>query len=463
MSEEGRCSGAAILPAALRARKASQARDSRSGLALSFGKVRVECVGTRRTEHRRPNWRPKCIHVRVNDALTGPKGPSAMRSPAPAAHAPTSGARQLAGQITAVVCFALALWTLGEWLRDYHYHDVLVALRVLPRYRVALALALTTCGYVILVGYDLLAFRFVHHRVPFPRVALGSFVSCALGNNLGNILVTGAAVRYWLYGSLGLSAAELTQVVLFCSLGFWLGFLFLGALLFVGDPVLLPPALHLPGATTRPMGIAFLVLLAAYAGLVMTRRTPLRIGAWRFPLPSPALTLGQLFITTLDLTTMGTALWVLLPPAPDLSYPRFLAIFLLALVSGAASQVPGGVGIFEAVVLLLLSPRDPPPDLAAALLVFRATYFILPLFVAAGTIGIREGRARVARGPSSLRSRRPLDRHDGAAGPSPRRSSSRGRCCCSPAPYRAQPDGSGGFTGSHRCRSSRCRTSSRVS
>ncbi|HXJ34053.1 MAG TPA: bifunctional lysylphosphatidylglycerol flippase/synthetase MprF [Candidatus Eisenbacteria bacterium] len=312
-------------------------------------------------------------------------------------HAPTSGARRLAGQVVALVCFALALWALRESLRDYHYRDIAAALRGVPSSRVALALALAACGYAILVGYDLLAFRFVHHRVPFPRVVLGSFVSCALGNNLGNILVTGAAVRYWLYGSLGLSAVELTQVVLFCSLGFWLGFLCLGALLFIGDPILLPPALHLPGGTTRPLGIAFLVLLVAYAAIVMARQRPLRIGTWRFPLPSPALTVGQLFVATLDLTTMGTALWVLLPPAPDLSYPRFLATFLVALVSGAASQVPGGLGIFETVILLLLSPRVAPPDLVAALLAFRATYFILPLFVAAMTIGVREGWERVPR------------------------------------------------------------------
>lgn len=309
---------------------------------------------------------------------------------------PASRALRLAQWLAPVVFFGLALWALRETLRDYRPGDIAAALRGLPSPSVALALAIATCGYLVLAGYDLLGFRFIGRALRLRELALASFVSNALGNNLGNILVTGAAVRYWIYTSLGISAAEVTKVVLFCSLGYWLGFLALGALLFVWVPVALPAALHLPAATTRPIGVVLLALLGLYLVLVGIRRRPIKLGAWRFTLPSPALTGGQLIVALLDLGLTGTALYVLLPAVPDWTYAQFMTIFLLALVAGTASQVPGGLGVFES-VLLLLSPQTATVGVAAALLAFRGIYFILPLFAAAALIGARQGWQHVPR------------------------------------------------------------------
>lgn len=302
-----------------------------------------------------------------------------------------STALRLARRLVPVAFFGFALWALHQSLRDYHYGDIAAAFRELPSERLALALAIAICGYLVLAGYDLLAFRFIGRTLRLRDFALASFISNALGNNLGNILLTGAAVRYWIYTSLGISAAEVAKVVLFCSLGFWLGFVALGALLFIFVPIAVPAALHLPAATTRPIGFVLLALLGLYLVLVGTRRTSPRLGAWQLTLPSPGLTAGQLIVASLDLCLMGLALYALLPVTLDWSYPRFMAIFLLALVCGTASQVPGGFGVFETVVILL-SPRAATVGVAAALLAFRGIYFILPLFVATTLVGLRERR-----------------------------------------------------------------------
>lgn len=298
-----------------------------------------------------------------------------------------------------MLCFGLALWALHHVLREHRYQDVLAALRELPRTRLALALALTAAGYTVLVGYDRLAFQFVGRALPLKRIALASFVGYAFGNNIGHTLLAGATARYWFYTSVGVSAADVARIVVFCSLGFWLGYFTLATAAFTLEPVAVPAALHLPLATTQPLGLALFALLVAYGVLVASRRGRVRLGGWSLELPSPRLTAGQLAVGTADLALMSAALWVLLPAELGLSYLAFLPVFLVALAAGAASQVPGGLGVFEATLLLLIPNGTAGPELVGALLAFRGIYCLLPLLIAATLVALHALRAR----PSWLR------------------------------------------------------------
>lgn len=317
-----------------------------------------------------------------------------------------------AGPFLGMGVFALSLWVLQDWLRAQRYSQLRAALSAIPPSALGRAAVLTALGYAVLVGYDLLALRFVGRRVPGGSVAATAFIANALGNNFGNTLITGTAVRFWTYTSAGLSAPEITKVVLFCSGGFWLGFLFVGGLAFVIDPVVLPEVPHWAGDTTRPLGIVLLALLAAY--LVLTalpaiRGRPLALGARTLELPSPALTLGQVAVATCDLGLTCAVFHALLPAAAGVGFAHAAAAFLVALVAGNLSLVPGGLGVFESAVVLLLGVHVPAAGLAAALLAFRGVYFVAPLFVAAALLGMRAGapllpalRGRAASGTRSL-------------------------------------------------------------
>ncbi|WP_051244101.1 bifunctional lysylphosphatidylglycerol flippase/synthetase MprF [Azohydromonas australica] len=299
-----------------------------------------------------------------------------------------------AGPFAGIAVFALALWVLQDWLRGQRYHELLDAVSALPASALVQAGLLTLAGYATLTGYDLLAMRFIGRRVPGASVASTAFIANALGNNFGNTLVTGAAVRYWTYTAAGLSAAEVSKVVLFCSAGFWLGFLGVGGVAFVLGPVPLPQALRWAGATTRALGWAFLALLGAYL-LLSVASAAGRLSMpgprpWR--LPSPALTLGQLGVASLDLCLMSAVFHALLPPSAGVSYLQGVAVFLIALLAGNASLVPGGLGVFESAMVLMLGQRVGAAELAAALLLFRGVYFIAPLFAAALLVGLRAGR-----------------------------------------------------------------------
>jgi phosphatidylglycerol lysyltransferase len=335
---------------------------------------------------------PDAAPPRHDDDAADPAGPAAAR----ARRALHLVAARLAPAV-GIVLFGLALWVLHGLLREHPYRELAGALAALGGWQVAAALGLMAAGYLSSIGYDLLALRFVGATVPSKDAAAAALLSGALGNNIGNTLLTGGAVRYWIYTAAGLPGRRIVAVVLFCSVGFWLGYLTLGAIAFLAAPLELPASLHLGAASTRPVGAAFLAALCLWLALC-ARGRPLGWGAWRMAPPAPALALGQVAVGTADLGLMAGALYVLLPQAQDIGFVAFLPAFLIALVAGTASQVPGGLGVFEAALLLLLSHRVDAGPLAASMLAFRGIYLVLPLLLAAAFIGARGlgrgGRAR---------------------------------------------------------------------
>ena len=315
-------------------------------------------------------------------------------------------ARQWKGVIAPLagaICFGLALWILHDFLRHYSYREIVAGLHAMPPARRVLALLLTVAAYTVLTGYDLLGFRAIGRRIPARRVALGAFIGYAFSNNFGHTLLTGAAARYWIHAPAGLPASDIGRIVFFCSISFWLGYLTLGAALFI---VVAPPApevLKLPWQTLRPLGFAFLIPLAAYA-VMIARGVTIRVGKLSLPLPAPRFAVGQVALGMSDLLLMATILYALLPNVHDLEPARFLAIFLLALAAGAASQVPGGLGVFESSLLALMPPDMRTAETIASLLVFRAIYYLAPMLIATALVGIRAG-ARHAERLGSVASR----------------------------------------------------------
>lgn len=288
-----------------------------------------------------------------------------------------------AAPLVGLAAFALATWLLWRELSGHSYAALTAAVREVPGSALAWALGLTLAGYAMRSAHDLLALRYVRRRLPLRTVATASFLANALSNNLGNTLVTGAAARYWVYASAGLSAAENLRIVLFCGIGAGLGWMGMAALAWAATP------------GWRVAGGGLALGLLAYLVLSASRRR-WSLGGWRLQLPSPILGLGQVVVGMVELLFMAATLYALLPEAVPPG--RFLAVFALAVAAGAASHVPGGLGVFEGVVMLLLGERIAAPGLAAALLLFRAIYLVLPLLLASLWMALRVARWQRLRG-----------------------------------------------------------------
>lgn len=298
--------------------------------------------------------------------------------------------RQLLGLLLGVTLFALALGVLHNILRDYHYHQITKELSEIPGQDLYLAIALTLLNYVVLTGYDWLALKYIKRPLDYSRVALTSFISYAFSQNLGFGILTGGSLRYRMYSAWGISGLEITNIVAFCALTFWMGIFAVGGIVFTVIPLTLPTTLHLPFNSAWPIGVLFLIISVGYLLWSLLANKPLVIKHWEFAVPPARIAIGQFVIASLDWSLAGAVLFVLLPPSQSLSYFGLLGIFILAQIVGLISHVPGGLGVFEAMVLFALTPELPAAKVLGSLLAFRAIYYLMPLALATGGLGTYE-------------------------------------------------------------------------
>jgi len=292
--------------------------------------------------------------------------------------------------------FGLALWVLHRELASFRLEDVLQHLRAIPRAAVASAVALTVIGYVVLTGYDLLAFRWIRNPLSPLKVAFASFIGFVFSHNVGLSFFGGSAVRYRILSSFGVTAGDIARVITFNLFTFWLGFLSLGGAALAFEPIPVPRSLHAVVATSRPIGIALLLLFAGCLAASALRREPLRLRGFEIALPRPPMTLAQTLLSAVDWALAAAVLYVLLPRIHHhVGFAGFLGIFLLAQVIGLASNVPAGIGVFESVMVLMLSPFLAGDRVLGSLVAYRLVYYIAPLAVGIALLAAYEARERL--------------------------------------------------------------------
>ncbi|MGD9950732.1 MAG: hypothetical protein AB7U29_20010 [Desulfobulbus sp.] len=288
--------------------------------------------------------------------------------------------------LIALVLFAGALYILHHSLSEFHYHDIVRQLHALKLTQIGAALGLTVLSYLIMTGYDLLAIRYVRRPLAASKVVLTSFISYAFSNNIGLSLLAAGSIRFRLYSAWGLSTEEIARVISFTVTTFWLGVCASGGLTFLVEPLPLPSRLHLPFTTVQPLGWGLLALVIGYLATVSLRSKPINLGGWQFPLPRPTMAWAQIFVGMIDWLLAGSVLYVLLPASAHISLLHLLGIFLLAQVVALISHVPGGLGVFESLILVSL-PGVPVDGLAGSLMLYRAIYYLLPLAGASLLLG----------------------------------------------------------------------------
>jgi phosphatidylglycerol lysyltransferase len=302
-----------------------------------------------------------------------------------------------------LLLFAIALLVLRKELHAVTWHELTSDVLATPTAQILGALLLTALNYAALTGYDLLAFAYIGNPLSRWRVAGASFLAYAVANSVGFAMFSGAAVRYRFYTRWGVTAQELSRIVFSYSVTFWLGLLALGGLALVASP--LPAALELPAhELVAPVGWLLLLTSVAYLAVVIVRREPIRVFRLELPLPPPRIAFAQLAVSAVEWALAGAVLYVLLPKS-DLSFLGLLGAFLAAQLLGLASHVPGGVGVFEGLMVILLKPFLSSAELLPALVVYRLLYYVLPLAVALLALladELRQRREQAARAGAFL-------------------------------------------------------------
>jgi phosphatidylglycerol lysyltransferase len=311
---------------------------------------------------------------------------------------PTVTARRVPPWTTllGIALFGLAIFWLHHLLGQYRWRDILAQVHAIPSSRVLRGILLTCAGYGCLTLYDALGVRFAGARVPYPRVALIAFMAYAIGHNVGLNTLSGGAIRYRAYSALGLSAKQIGTIIAFGTLTFTLGAAVLLGLSLLTQAGLSGSVLHVHASLAILAGCLLLAVVATYMSVAWVRREPLCYRAIRIPVLRPPLALAQIAVACADLLFAAGVLYVLLPPQAAIGFAAFAGVYLIAIAAGIVSNVPGGIGVFETVLLLLL--RSVPPDrLLGALLVYRAIYNFGPFGLALVLLGLHE--LWVQRGP----------------------------------------------------------------
>ncbi len=322
--------------------------------------------------------------------------------------------RRAAPVLLGILLLAVGLFALHHVLKPVNAEDLLANIRATPTPILIAAVLGTAIAYAALVGYDVLALQFIGRRLPWRVVSLGGFLAYAFGNTIGASVVSGGAVRYRIYSAVGLNAFEVATVSSYIGVALGVGLTLIGLAALAIHPGAVAGVLPLSEAVLRWSSLAIVVASVGVILWISWTNRSMRLWKLELRLPSPRNLGGQLAVTIVDVVAAAFTLWVLMPAGtPD--FASFVAVYAIAMMVGILSHVPGGVGVFETVVISTLPPSVPVAEAAAALLLFRIIYYLLPFALGFVLVSINE--LRMAGGAIGQVFGRVLGRGEGAGRP----------------------------------------------
>jgi hypothetical protein len=294
------------------------------------------------------------------------------------------------GLVVSLTIIAVAVVVLYHILREIDPEELIDAIEATNWRTLLIAGLFVAAGYLTLTFYDLFALRTIgRSEVPYRVAALAGFTSYSVGHNVGASVFSGGAVRYRIYSGWGLSVIEVTKICFVAGLTFWLGNATVLGLGILQAPQAARALDQLPLWTNRLLAIIILALLAAYVAWVWVKPRVIGREGWQVTLPGGPLTLLQIAIGIVDLACCAAAMYMLVPDEPNLGFVTVAVIFVAATLLGFASHAPGGLGVFDAAMLVALWQFD-KEDLFAGLLLFRLLYYIVPFVLSLAVLGTRE-------------------------------------------------------------------------
>lgn len=327
-----------------------------------------------------------------------------------AAEAPKGGLRgryAWLGTIASLAILAGSLFVLWKLVQTVTWAEMHAAFTGASGEQLSLAFLFVAISYLFLTCYDALALRQLKLKVPYRTTALASFTSYAVSFTLGFPLLTAGTIRYWIYSSKGLGAAKIAALTVIAGFTFWLGMGVVLGLSLIAEAGQLAALTFTSIALNQGVGFGALVAVVAYLLWVSMKRRHVRVKSWRLELPGASVSLSQMVVGIGDVCAAAATLYVLLPAGTSIGFTTFVAIYVLAAMLGIASNAPGGIGVFEATVLLALSslPRD---QVLGSLLLFRVCYYLVPFVIALAMLTVFEivKRSRDAKASREIESAR---------------------------------------------------------
>jgi glycosyltransferase 2 family protein len=295
----------------------------------------------------------------------------------------------LLGGLASVLLFAAALYVLYRIAGEVKPDDVVEAFRKAGREQIGLAVIFTVASYLFLTGYDALAMRQLAIKAHPARVAFASFTSYAVSFTLGFPWLTAGTVRYWIYSSAGISSSKVASLTLIAGMTFILGMAVVFGIGLIWQAEAISLINQANASVNQLIGMAVISGILVYLVWTAAKRRHMRIKRFLIELPTLRVSLGQLALGAADVCAAAAVLYVLLPEGHGIAFETFAAIYAFACILGVVSNAPGGLGVFEATILLAFHnlPRE---GVIGALLLFRLCYYLGPFVIAVLSLALYE-------------------------------------------------------------------------
>lgn len=245
---------------------------------------------------------------------------------------------------------------------------------------ISLCFFLTSISYLALISYDLAALWKIGINLPLRIVFLASFSSFSLSFNLGFPIITGIGLRMHIYGREAITAAHIAHLSIINGITFWLGICISLAICLINSSDSLTLADSLPKHIHIFAGIILTVLLVFYYFWFSIRNRMVSFKDTFFFFPEAKITIAQCFIGTSEVFAASAALYVLLPHNSAYNYMDFTILYIVSCVAGIISHVPGGIGVFET-VMMQTGSKISDANILGGLVVFRAIYYFIPFII----------------------------------------------------------------------------------
>jgi glycosyltransferase 2 family protein len=289
------------------------------------------------------------------------------------------------------VAVAVSIWALHRQFKGEAVGpEVWEHFRSIPLGNTLLAILSTLVAYAALAWYDRIALLHLGVKnISWVFISLCSFTTYALAHNIGATVFSGGMVRYRAYHSKGLSAAQVAWLVAVCSLTFALGTVLIGGIISVLEPEqlgrfrgMLPEKLRFltDRTTAKLLGVVLLGGVALYVMGSVFKFKPLIIRGFLLEYPAFEIVLRQLVAAPLELLGAAGIIYFALPETGNPGYFSVLAVFIFSFSAALWSNAPGGLGVFEWFFISAM-PEMPNTQVLAALLAFRVSYLLIPLFL----------------------------------------------------------------------------------
>lgn len=306
----------------------------------------------------------------------------------------TPAHRHLLRKLVTIVFLVGVAALLVVFARRVEWPQVIAALREYRASTLLGAAAMAGMSYAVYSTFDLLGRHYTGHTLRPVLVMKIAFVCYAFTQTL-TAWVGGIAMRFRLYSRYGISKGDIAQIFSISILTNWIGYLLLASVVCIAGFVRPPASWPVDPHWFRVCGALLIFPVAIY--LFFCHRFPhhsRRMFGQEWQFPPLRMALLQVIGGAANWTCMAAVIFILLRGQAD--YSIVLGILLLSSVAAVIAHIPAGLGVLEALFVTLLHDID-RHQVLAAMVGYRAVYYLGPLIPATLAYAYIESRAKKAR------------------------------------------------------------------